>query len=149
MHREKHFNIISSLYIVFLFILYLLVLIYIVFNIDKSSYTYIIAIVLSLFFGTPMKSVYDIIFNLYFNFSEDIAEHYKIYRRVMHAAINIISIALTIILISILTSSVFIYLAIATFLLCVISLCTYAGIIYQKEEKKGEYYDWKKGYTNI
>lgn len=135
MYNNKHFQIISAAYLVLIIILYAFVLFYLV-NSRDNNYTYIIGIVLTLFFGSPMKAVYDMIFNLYFNFSDDIPEYHRTYRKVMHTVIQIISIFLTIILISLLKSHMVINLAVSLFLFGIITLSIYSGLVYNRSEKK-------------
>lgn len=61
-----------------LFVLYLFVYTYITKIPNDISYMNpLIAIIIALLFGTPMKATYGILINIYFDFEEDIPKSFK------------------------------------------------------------------------
>ncbi|PTG36112.1 hypothetical protein BU600_12460 [Staphylococcus arlettae] len=73
MYKKKHINIINGVFILLLLLLFIIILTSVTqSNVINENIKYTIGIALSLFFGPTMKSVYETLFNLHFNFSDDI-----------------------------------------------------------------------------
>lgn len=66
---------VSSGFILLIFIVYILILFYL-YTQDKNEPSLYIGIVLTLFFGQPMKSMYEFLFDNFVNFEEDVPKNF-------------------------------------------------------------------------
>lgn len=83
----------SAGFILLLLVVYLLILFYLHTQ-DKNEPSLYIGIILSLFFGQPMKSMYELLFDHFVNFEEDIPKDFIRLKRSMKYLIDMVSIVL-------------------------------------------------------
>ncbi|MBM0811438.1 hypothetical protein [Staphylococcus epidermidis] len=83
----------SAGFILLLLVVYLLILFYLHTQ-DKNEPSLYIGIILSLFFGQPMKSMYELLFDHFVNFEEDTPKDFIRLKRSMKYLIDMISIVL-------------------------------------------------------
>ncbi|MCG2355685.1 hypothetical protein K4S27_11140 [Staphylococcus epidermidis] len=89
---QKLFRV-SAGFILLIFIVYILILFYL-YTQEKNKPSLYIGIVLSLFFGPPMKSMYELLFDNFVNFEEDVPKDFLRLKRTMKYLIDIISMVL-------------------------------------------------------
>lgn len=106
MYKKIHINIINTGFFLLLFLLFIIILTSVTHsNIINENIKYTIGIALSIFFGPTMKSIYETLFNLHFNFSEDIPNEILNKKKHIKIAIDVFSIASTFFLLGLFTSS--------------------------------------------
>lgn len=89
---QKLFRV-SAGFIFLIFIVYILILFYL-YTLDKNEPSLYIGIVLSLFFGQPMKSMYELLFDNFVNFEEDVPKDFLRLKRTMKYFIDLVSMVL-------------------------------------------------------
>ncbi|HAR0522048.1 TPA: hypothetical protein IYI70_003136 [Enterococcus faecium] len=112
---------VSSGFILLMLIVYILVLFYL-YSQDTHRPSLYIGIVLTLFFGQPMKSMYDLLFNNFVNFEKDIPKDFKRLKRTMKYFIDLVSMVLMMCVLLLFSFNIFIAVAFIVFVIGYFSL---------------------------
>jgi hypothetical protein len=116
MYRKKPIIIINLSFLILLASLYILLLLSVTHSdIYNSDIRYIAGIALAIFFGPPMKSIYNLIFNNHFNYSDDIPSYFISKKKEIHIFIDVFSLASTLFLLVIFSSNRFLIAGIIIF----------------------------------
>ena len=112
---------VSSGFILLIFIVYILILFYL-YTQDKNEPSLYIGIILTLFFGQPMKSMYEFLFDNFVNFEEDVPKNFLRLKRTMKYFIDLISMALMTLVLLLFSYNHLIVIAILVFMVGFCSL---------------------------
>lgn len=127
MYKKRPINIINYSFIFLLITLYLLLLIAVTqSNVSNNDIKYIIGIAFALFFGQPMKSIYDFIISNHFNFSEDIPYEFRIKKKQVYITIDICSFGGLVFLLALFSSNLYLTVAIFIFFIGFLVLGLYS-----------------------
>ncbi|MGJ5683076.1 hypothetical protein ACSBQ3_13035 [Staphylococcus equorum] len=127
MYRKKPIKIINRSFILLLIALYVLLILSVTHSdIYNPDIRYVVGIALAFFFGQPMKSIYNFIFNNHFNYSESIPNEFISKQTEIHILIDIFSLAATVFLLALFSSNIFLISGCVLFVVCFSILGVYS-----------------------